>query len=118
MDQQRTLLGVCGAGADGAGESLDGDVHRGEPGDFDRTSRPRLHLHHAALGPQLGQHLFFVELCLQFASPLPQHQQLPAGVFTQGDAHQFSVSHDAVDHHPPFFFSVLSCLPMPFLEVF
>lgn len=118
VHQQRALPGVRGAGADRAGESLDGNVHGGEPGDPDRTSAPRLHLHHAALYPQLGQHLFFVELCLQFAPLLPQKDQLLAGVFTQRDAHQLSISHDAVDHHSPFFLSELFCLSVSLLEVF
>lgn len=118
MDQQRALLGVHGAGTDGAGEALERDVHRGEPCDSDGPPRPRLHFHHAAFHPQLGQQLLFVELCLQLAPLFPQDQQLLASVFTQGDAHQLSVSHDAVDHHTPFFLSVLSCLPMPLLEVF
>lgn len=118
VDQQRTMLGVCGAGTNGAGKTLDGDVHGGEPGDSDRAPAPRLHFHHAALYPQLGQQLLLVELCLQFASLLPQKDQLPAGVFTQRDPHQLSISHDAVNHHSPFFLSVLSCRSMTLLEVF
>lgn len=118
VDQQRTLLSVCGAGANGAGEALDGDVHGGESRHSDGTAAPRLHLHHAALYPQLRQQLLLVELRLQSAPLLPQDQQLPAGVFTQGDTHQPAVSHDAVNHYSPFFLSVLPRLPVPLLEVF
>lgn len=118
VDQQRTLLGVSGAGAYGAGEALDRDIHRSQPRDSDRTSAPRLHLNHAALDPELGQELFLVEQRLQLPPLLPQDHQFAASVVTQRDSHQLPVSHDAVDHHAPFFFAVLSCLRMPLLEVF
>lgn len=71
VDQQRTLFGVRGAAADGAGEALERDIHRGEPRDPDRSSTPRLHLHHTLFCPQLSQDLVPVELYVQLALLLP-----------------------------------------------
>lgn len=71
MDQQSTRKGVGGAGADWAGEALNGDFHGGEAGDCDGASAPRLCLHHAALYPQLRQDLFLLERLLQSAPLFP-----------------------------------------------